>query len=144
MIDIKLVDERGNAELDALPRRGIEIVFVTGVDAWCEEEEHDASSFGPEPARSSAVAAVDARRMKSPLRNAVTSGKLASACRTARWSDAMSNTSDDNRIMLDRQDLALDPDGLLDAPEELESSEREELERAEQQSGDEVDLPVQS
>jgi len=43
----------------------------------------------------------------------------------------MSNTPDDDRIMLDRQDLALDPEGLLDAPDEIEKSEQDDADRAE-------------
>ena len=43
----------------------------------------------------------------------------------------MSNTPDDDRIMLDRQDLALDPEGLLDAPDEIEKSQQDDADRAE-------------
>ena len=55
----------------------------------------------------------------------------------------MSNTPDDDRIMLDRQDLALDPEGLLDAPDEIEKSEQDVADRAERRNpADDETLPA--
>ena len=42
MVDTNLVDEGGRAGMDALRRRGIEIVFVTGFDEWFDDEEQEA------------------------------------------------------------------------------------------------------
>ena len=41
----------------------------------------------------------------------------------------MSDTPDDDRRRLDRQDLTLDPEGLLDPPEEIEKAEQVETDR---------------
>jgi hypothetical protein len=43
----------------------------------------------------------------------------------------MSDTPDDEGSSLERQDLALDPDGMLDVPDAVEKSERAEQDKDE-------------
>lgn len=54
----------------------------------------------------------------------------------------MSDTPDDDRIRLDRQDLTLDTEGMLDLPEELEKAEQADVERTERRNEAERDAPM--